>query len=322
MDESHFLRAPAAEPAGAAGFRRPSAFSGVQPGSPDAADGSSHSANEQAAALWRQAVHDLRGLLNVVANVTLLLQRPSSNERRVALIAVLDRNVGGLRTLLNGVADLARLDATREQPALRALDMSSVLGGLCSAFGELATSRGVRLESRGPARLLAESDALMVTRIAQNLLLNAISYTQAGGVVLTWGAYDDRWYFEIADAPYVAACAQPVEPAPAPNSVVAWTPGAGEGIGLSIVKRLCSTLGGTMQIVCNGVMRSTRIELPRHCAGSLEELTIAATEEDASRSLLVLPRGPADATREPTDERHPAVRQRTDGDLPRRQHAA
>jgi two-component system CheB/CheR fusion protein len=260
--------------------------------------GSSQAFNESPAALWRQAVHDLRGLLSVVSAVTTTLQRPSSSERREALLAVLQRNVGGMCTLLNGVADLARLDATQEQAVLRPLDLSLVLGGLGGGFRELASCRGIQLELRGPRQLVAESDALMVTRMVQNLMLNAISYTQAGGVALTWGACDDTpagglWYFEIADLPRIAANIHDPQTPVAPSPAAAWAPGAGEGIGLCIVRRLCGALGGRMQIVCKGTVRSTRIELPRHYAGSLEELTISATEPGHSRSGVARTTDPA-----------------------------
>lgn len=250
--------------------------------------GSSQAFNEAPAALWRQAVHDLRGLLSVVSAVTTTLQRPSSSERREALLAVLQRNVGGMCTLLNGVAVLARLDATQEQAVLRPLDLSVVLGGLGGSFRELASGRGIQLELRGPRQLLAESDALMVTRMVQNLMLNAISYTQAGGVALTWGGCDDTpagglWYFEIADLPRIAADIHAPQTPAAPSPAAAWTLRAGEGIGLSIVKRLCAALGGRMQIVCKGTARSTRIELPMRYAGSLAALTISATEPGHSR---------------------------------------
>jgi hypothetical protein len=288
MHDLLVLRGASAEPAVAAARPVSLAFNALQPGFRDPPGGSSHAVNEPAAALWRQAVHDLRGLLGVVSTVTVVLQRPSSDERRETLLAVLQRNVDGMGKLLNGVADLARLDATHEQPVMRPLDLSLVLDGLCSGLRELASCRGLRLESCGPRQLLAESDALMVTRMVQNLMLNAISYTQAGGVALTWGTCEDRsagdvWYFEVADLPCVAAGMSEPAPIAARNSAAARPAGAGEGIGLSIVKRLCGTLGGRMQVVCKGAGRSTRIELPRRYAGSLEELTISAAEPDRSR---------------------------------------
>lgn len=236
-----------------------------------------------AAALWRQAVHDLRGKLGVVTCVTALLQRPSTDARRAELIAILDRNVGGLRHLLNGVADLARLDAVLELPVMATVDIAALLGELCGNLGILASSRGLHLEYRGPPSLFAECDALMLTRMAQNLMLNAISYTTAGAVSLTCGACEDgggnngSWYFDIRDAPYAALGNEGEGVAARPVTPTAAVSVPGEGIGLTIVTRLCGALGGTMDIACSGAGRSTRIRLPMRYGTALQDLTIAAT---------------------------------------------
>jgi two-component system CheB/CheR fusion protein len=279
MDQQHAFSDAFAPPAGTAGLLGSSGAIGADRGRyPGVAGELSRDKAEPAAALWLQAVHDMRGLLGVVSNATLLLRRPGSDERRAELLVVLDRSVGALRNLLNGVADLAALDAVQERPMLRTVDVATVLDGMCANLRVLAASRGLYLDSRGPASLVAESDSLMVTRMVQNLMLNAISYTRAGGVTLTWGPCGEgqaaQWYFEVCDVPYFAAGTPAVSVAFAPLNVAA--PEGGQGIGLSIVRRLCGALGGTMQIVCSSAGRSTRIRLPRRYAGSFDELTFAA----------------------------------------------
>jgi hypothetical protein len=101
------------------------------------------------------------------------------------------------------------------------------------------------------------------------------------------------WYFQIADLPCIAAGINEPQPQAAPGPAATWPPGVGEGIGLSIVKRLCGALGGRMQIVCKGTVRSTRIELPGRYAGSLQELTISATEPGHSSGGAARPTDPA-----------------------------
>ena len=222
---------------------------------------------ELASALWRQAVHDLRGKLFVVTNVTTLLQRPATEGNRPELIASLARNVSGLRELLDGVADLARLDAKCEVPVIRTVDIAAVLHEICESVSVLASLRGVRLECRGPPVLLAESDSVMVSRMTQNLILNAIRHTCASSVMLTYGACEDAapgaWYFDIRDAEYTVDTGLELTAVPpiAAQDAAAWPPG--EGIGLSIVGRLCHLLGGTMEIESTALGRSTRITMPR-----------------------------------------------------------
>lgn len=245
-----------------------------------------------AAQLWQQAVHDLRGKLSVVTAVTSLLQKPRSDLRRLELIAVLDRNVADLRDLLNGVADLARLDTQQERPVICAIDIAKALQGMCGNLRVLASARGLRLEISGPASLVAESDPLMVARIAQNLVLNAIQYTRAAGVTVTYGFCDgaeaDHWYFDVGDARgdlFDGDRLGPLRPAGARHPA---TSAAGEGIGLSIVSRLCRLLGGTIAInSMGGTGRTTRVRLPRHYFSALEALTLPFMAPGGSPGLGV-----------------------------------
>jgi two-component system CheB/CheR fusion protein len=245
-------------------------------------DDSTLDATGQACALWRQAVHDLRGKLGVVTNVTALLQSSCRDTRQAELLGVLDRNVAGLRDLLNGMAELARLDARRERPALRMIDVAAALDDTCRNLRVLAASRGVQLDFRGPASLVAESDPLMVARIAQNLLLNAIQYAPAGAVVLTCGTggvgEGEPWYFEVGNAAAAQARRARVMPPAGAGTLAMAGLVAGEGIGLSIVGRLCGLLGGTVELSCDeGGGRTTRIRLPRRCAEEApQDLTMAA----------------------------------------------
>ncbi len=59
--------------------------------------------------------------------------------------------------------------------------------GWATTSARSPTPRACTLEVAGPATLLVEGDAVKVRRIAQNLLLNALKYTRAGSVTLSWG---------------------------------------------------------------------------------------------------------------------------------------
>jgi signal transduction histidine kinase len=67
----------------------------------------------------------------------------------------------------------------------------------------LATDRGLFLESHGPTALQVEGDAVKTRRIAQNLLLNAIKYTEQGGVRVSWEEVTagelERWVLSVQD---------------------------------------------------------------------------------------------------------------------------
>jgi len=249
--------------------------------------------------LWREAAHDLRGNLGVVAHVAVGLTRHGQrDDSRENFARILTRNVTSLHHLLNDVTSLARLQAGRETRQLEAIDVTAILMPLCEDMRPLAEQRSLYLKYAGPEGLAVDGDAVKIRRIAQNLMLNAVKYTRAGGVTVNWGdseARDSkRWCLTIADTgpgfhtvsgqPIVDALDPVHEPSSPGKTILAQAPRAqkdaligksrgirsmggeaGEGIGLSIVKRLCEMLDATIEMESVKGQGSTfRILFPRH----------------------------------------------------------
>jgi signal transduction histidine kinase len=240
--------------------------------------------------LWREAAHDLRGNLSVVASVTVGLTRRGKEESsRDEFIRILMRNVTSLHQLLDDVTSLARLQAGREVRQIEPLDATPLLQALCESIRPIALQRGLYLKCAGPEGLAAEGDAVKIRRIAQNLILNAVKYTHTGGISVSWGdsAPNDlkRWTLNIQDTGpgFHTASAQPLaaalESATEANPMAAnhtsledtgkqtLRGDAGEGIGLSIVKRLCDMLDASIEMQSIKDQGTTfRILFPRHYA--------------------------------------------------------
>jgi len=223
----------------------------------------------QRADLWRQAAHDLRGNLGVVANATVGLAHGGATEsRRDDFVRILMRNVTTLHHLLDDVTSLARLQAGREQRQVEPLDISPIVHDLCEGIRPLAQQRHLFLRCDGPAGFAADGDAVKIRRIAQNLILNAVKFTREGGITVSWGdsTADDpaRWELKVTDTgpglPNAGgAGGQATAPQPMHES--------GEGLGLSIVKRLCELLDATLEVETRTqVGTSFRILFPRQYA--------------------------------------------------------
>src|SRR6202011_4016349 len=114
---------------------------------------------EKRADLWRQAAHDLRGNLGVVANATVGLAHGALREStRDDFVRILMRNVTPLHHLLDDVTSLARLQAGREQRLIEPLDVSPIVQSLCEGIGALAEQRGLFLRCEGPAGFATDGD--------------------------------------------------------------------------------------------------------------------------------------------------------------------
>jgi signal transduction histidine kinase len=214
---------------------------------------------KQRADLWRQAAHDLRGNLGVVANATVGLAHGALHEgTRDDFVRILMRNVTTLHHLLDDVTSLARLEAGRENRQIEPIDVSPIFQQLCEGIRPLAQHHRLFLSCEGPEGFAADGDAVKIRRIAQNLILNAVKYTRDGGITVSWGdcgpGDDKRWELRVSDT------GPGIHPGPARPI----RDEAGEGIGLSIVKRLCELLDATIELKSErDVGTSFRILFPR-----------------------------------------------------------
>lgn len=261
---------------------------------------------QQRAQLWQQAAHDLRGNLGVVANATVGLASENASEpARQSFLRLLGRNVSALRLLLDDVTSLARLQGGQEHRHVERMDAAALLRDLCEALQVHAQEQNLFLRFDGPAALWVEGDPVKARRITQNLVLNAIKYTRRGGVTVSWGDGEggdaERWFVQVQDtgpglqtgpgAPLAGALEEATEQSrriseDASRGAVTHADGglaetgpagrdepppvhrnAGEGIGLSIVKRLCDVLDATLDVEsADDVGTTFRILLPRRYA--------------------------------------------------------
>lgn len=246
--------------------------------------------------LIRQVVHDLRGNVQSVSNVADLLGCTGIPEAdRVGFATQLQNNVEGVTAMLGDLVELARLEAGQEVRTIASFDVSPVLTCLCEVNRSRADTRQLDLIVTGPPQLLVEGDANKVRRIMQNLLLNALKYTETGSVTVSWGREDENWWMMVKDtgpglpdgpgAPLVAelraatvtARETDVKAADAQGRVShvlnqadagSTRPGPGrqqrgEGIGLSIVKRLCELLDASLELISSGESGTTlRVVFP------------------------------------------------------------
>ena len=212
--------------------------------------------------LWRQAAHDLRGNLGVVANVTAGLRRHGDEASRSEFVRILMRNLTTFHHLIDDVTNLARLEAGQERAVIEPLDAGAVVRQLCDGMRPIAEERQLYLRCEGLPTLAVDGDAVKIRRIVQNLILNALKYTREGGIVVTWGDSDPkdskRWRLCIKDTGpgfIIGANGNPQgDTTVNPESVATsqeqignqWE--RGEGIGLSIVKRLCEMFDATIEI--------------------------------------------------------------------------
>jgi signal transduction histidine kinase len=251
---------------------------------------------------WRQAAHDLRGSAHVIASASAVLSLDGvPDATRTQTSAALSVASASLTKLLTDLLDQARLEAGQERRSIASFDAARLIKDFCETTRPLAAERSLFLKCEGPPELLVEGDSAKVYRILQNLVLNALKATQAGGIQVTWEAGEsaadaNQWALCVQDtgpgfrsfatpiktvlreatemardvedaAPPAEAGSLSTEPAetltsesPSRNPRVP----SGEGIGLSIVKRLCELLDASIEVQsASGQGTTFRVIFPR-----------------------------------------------------------
>jgi len=251
---------------------------------------------------WREATHDLQGSLSVVSGATSVLDRKNVPEvTRNEFSDLLQRGVASLHDMLNDLMSLARLDAGLEHRKVSSFDAGVLLTDFCETSLPLAQERGLFLKMKGPDSLRVHGDRAKIQRILQNLLLNALKYTERGGVTVIWDSIESHdahdWMFCVQDtgpgldegpgAPLARQLYEATQTAhagddlheqeksagdldhaptvPAQSFTLPESLQPGEGVGLSIVKRLCELLDASLELETSPGKGSTfRVVLPRH----------------------------------------------------------
>jgi heavy metal sensor kinase len=197
------------------------------------------------------ASHELRTPLTVIKGE---LQEASSEELeldevRERIGSVLEE-VDRLERLVSGLLVLSRFDAG-ESCELELLDLSELARSTAEHMRLIAEDRSVALKLTGTHATLIQGDRARLTQVIVNLLDNAIRYTPRGGTVTlrTWKDVDQGVLDVIDTGIGIPANAIPrifdrffrVDEARSRHD-------GGAGIGLSIVKSICSMHGAEIGV--------------------------------------------------------------------------
>lgn len=260
------------------------------------------SLDQERAQAWREAAHDLRGRAHAITSASAVLIRDDVPEQhRPRFSEMLRVGVQSLNRLLGDLMDQARLEAGHERRQISHFDVAALLREFSDTTRPIAAEKGLFLVAKGETPLMVDSDPAKVQRIVQNLVLNALKVTERGGVKVTWEASANerrpQWALCIQDTGpgFKSGSATPLErvlkhatdgaheveqrnvapsqsdpqadSAPTLASQTIASRGlapAGEGIGLSIVKRLCEMLDASLELESSeGEGTTFRIIFPR-----------------------------------------------------------
>ena len=205
------------------------------------------------------ASHDILQPLNAARlYASAFAERP-----RAAGATELARHVDGSLEVVEGIIsellDIARFDAGVMRSEMVPLPLNELLRELEREFKPQASARGLKLHVV-QSSVVVSTDRLLLRRLLQNLVSNAIKYTSVGGVLIGARRRGTRVLVEIWDSGVGIAAAQQTaifeEFKRLPEGA---RQAQGLGLGLSIVRRIADLLATPLEVLstpgCGSVFR-------------------------------------------------------------------
>jgi Na+/proline symporter/signal transduction histidine kinase/CheY-like chemotaxis protein len=129
------------------------------------------------------ASHDILQPLNAARlYVTSLVERQSGGEDS-RLVENIDDSLEAIEEILGALLDISRLDAGVMTPSITSFRIGDLMRSLEIEFAPIARAKALRLIFV-PSSLPVESDRMLLRRLLQNLISNAIKYTPQGRVLV------------------------------------------------------------------------------------------------------------------------------------------
>ncbi len=206
-------------------------------------------ANRVKTRFFTAAGHDLLQPLHAARLTLSELSDVQETPDALRLTSNISSALTAIEDLLTSILDLSKLEAGAFVPKIQPVALGDVFEQLVVSGELIARRKGLEMRWR-PTPLAVQSDPLMLRRILQNLLANAIHYTEKGGFLLAARQRGRHISIEVWDTgPGIAATEHDhIFEEFQRGAASERSGGAGFGLGLSIVRRMSEALGHPLKL--------------------------------------------------------------------------
>jgi two-component system, sensor histidine kinase len=200
------------------------------------------------------AAHDMRQPVHALQMLQGLLQQSQEPQQQQNILEQMQAATRTIGQLFDAVMELSRLESGTAKAKMEAIDLEAFLADRIGQHLPDALQKGLRLRSRicasGQGAWIG-ADRVLLMRLVDNLLSNALRYTQHGGVLITVRRHSARkLYLEIWDTG-IGIAAKDIERVFDPyvqidNEVRSREKGL--GLGLAIVRNSAQLMGMTIDL--------------------------------------------------------------------------
>ena len=216
--------------------------------------------------------HELRTPLTAIIGYTALMEKGNDADKKEQYVRNIRQSSDRMREMLNTLLSFFRLDNGKEQPNFSACRISAITHTLETEFIPIAINKGLTLTIHCHKDAFVCTDKERILQIGNNLLSNAIKFTENGGVSLTTDYNNGVLKLIVEDTGTGMTEEEQQRVFGAFERLSNAAAKDGFGLGLSIVQRIVSMLGGTIQLESEkGKGSRFTVKIPMQTAGELPE---------------------------------------------------
>lgn len=193
------------------------------------------------------ASHDLLQPINAAKLYISTLRETLGPRRARDMVDRLGRSFASIESLLHALLDISRLDSAGPEFSVTSFSLGSVLQSLAEDLAPLAAEKGIGLTIL-PSTQWVVSDQRYLLRSIQNLVVNAIEYTDRGRVLVGCRRSGDQVRVEVWDTGIGISDSDLDRIFNEFTRVSETRSSARMGLGLSIVERACRHLGHAVDV--------------------------------------------------------------------------
>jgi two-component system OmpR family sensor kinase len=211
------------------------------------------------------AAHELRTPLTALTLQLQLAERAQAPEERAKAHAMLREGIARATRVVEQLLALARQDPEAPVESLAPVDLTELAKSVAHAQAASAEARGLSLGVEAPAPAVVNGDPDALRALLDNLVDNAIRYTDAGHVTIRTGRTNGEAFLEVEDTgPGIPAAERTrvFDRFYRGESAAA----GGSGLGLAIVRRIAERHGGRVELLDPLGGRGLRVRLTLRAA--------------------------------------------------------
>lgn len=194
--------------------------------------------------------HEIRTPLTVILGFTSIL-RQGVRAEYARFVQLIERSGRRLLLMLDSLLDLAQLEAGTLRIEQRPYNLADVIQSAMQTLRTLAEDKGLAFVFEAPAeRLYARLDHAVLTRVLNNVLDNALKFTEKGSISVALEAREEWAYIHILDTGIgidTQFLPQIFVPFSQESTGLERTH-QGSGLGLAVSKRLIELMGGRIEV--------------------------------------------------------------------------